>query len=166
MGTQVETPTPTPSPEVKPAPTARGQGTGAGAQALAGGAPRVKCVEFEYRYTLRTGARTRHYVIDAESWKILKPVRRERSKSRAHGEDIYCLDEEVWRRTLIVVLKRSNSGRLYHRVYVDNPEIEEYARELEMMLMLCSDFEEMEETVKKFVDVKRLLRKDECEGEE
>ena len=127
---------------------------------------RKECRKFEYRRNIRMPGRTQYILVDPQNWEILEPVRRERSKSMAHGEDIYCLSEEVWKRVMIVKLKMSNSGRLSYWAGSDNPELEEHVRELEELLALCSDFEDMVETVEKYVSVKRLLRKDGCEKEE
>ena len=132
----------------------------------AGGAPKVKCVEYSYRRNLSMPGRTQYIVIDTSNWEIVKPTHRERSKTRAHGNDVYCLPEEFWNRVVVVRLKRSNSGKISFWAGSENPELRNYAREIEELLALCSDFEDMVETVEKYVDVKHLLTKDECEGGE
>jgi hypothetical protein len=43
--------------------------------------------------------------------RILKPNKTYRSRSGAHGEDIYCLSEEQWQRVWIVTFEQSNSGK-------------------------------------------------------
>ena len=126
---------------------------------------RKECRKFEYRRNIRMPGRTQYILVDPQNWEILEPVRRESSKTGAHGEDIYCLDEATWSRVLVVRLARSNSGKLRYEVS-SPPGLEEYASEIEEMLMLCSDFEDMVEIVEKYVSVKRLLNKDECEIEE
>ena len=153
------------APDQKPSPTSGGLGAGVAGSPAAGGAPtrkeRVICREYAYRYTIKTGARTQFILVDPATWTILKPSRLERSRTGAHGWDIYCLPEKLWSRIIVVELKRSNSGKLRYKVM----GLEEYASEIKEMLMLCSDFSEMKETVEKYVSVKRLLNKDECEGE-
>jgi hypothetical protein len=142
---------------VEPAPSERGLGAGAPAGAGAGGAPtaRVKCKSYYYRKTIKTGARTQYYLIDAQRWEVLEPTRRERSKTGANGEDIYCLEPEKWRNIIVVALKRSNSGKLHYKVYTENPELEKYVRELEYLLSRRRGFWDMEVTVESWVEIHR-----------
>jgi hypothetical protein len=147
----------TPTPEVEALPVERGAGEGAEGRPSAGGAPTVRCVEYDYRHTLKTGARTQYYLIDTREWKILEPTRRERSRTGAHGEDVYCLSEEVWSRVVVIGLERSNSGKLKYWAGSDNPQLRDtVAKEIEELLALCGEFWEMEETVEKYVEAKRL----------
>ena len=147
------------TPEVKPAPRAGGLGAGAAGSPAAGGAPtRKECREFEYRWNLRAPGRTSHILVDTREWKILEPVRRERSRTGTHGKDVYCLSEEEWNRVVVIGLERSNSGKLYYKVSVDKRgEHEKYALELVELLATCGDFEDMEETIRTWVEAKHLV---------
>jgi hypothetical protein len=144
---------------VEPAPSERGLGAGAPAEAGAGGAPtaRVKCESYYYRNTIKTGAKTRYYLVDVDAWEVLKPSRRERSKTGAHGEDIYCLEPEKWRNIIVVALKRSNSGKLSYEV-IAPPGLEKYKGGLEELLRTASSFSEMEEAVETWVKAHYLAR--------
>ena len=146
-----------PTPEVEPALLSGGQGAGAAGSPAAGGAPTRVCKEFEYRRNLRMPGRTQYYLIDTGEWEIVKPTRAERSKTRAHGKDVYCLSKEVWSRVVVVCLRRSNSGKLEFWAGSDSETLRNtVAREIEELLAMCGEFEEMEETVKKYVEAKRL----------
>jgi hypothetical protein len=144
-------------PEREARPEAGGPGAGAGATAPASEVPTVKCEELYYRHTIKTGARTQYTVIDTEEWKILEPTRTERSRSGAHGKDVYCLPKEVWDRTITVLLQRSNSGKLHYEVLIPHATFEKYRTELEALLALAGDFEEMEETVRKYVTLRKMV---------
>jgi len=143
-------------PKEKVLPVERGAGEGAGATALALEAP-TKCVELYYRNTIKTGARTQYYVIDVERWEILEPTRRERSRTKAHGKDIYCLPKEVWDKTITVLLERSNSGKLHYEVLIPHAEFEKYRQELEYLLSRRRGFWDMEATVEAWVEIRRRL---------
>ena len=146
------------SPGVEPAPLSGGQGAGAGVGTPAGGAPtKVRCEKYYYRKNINMPGRTKYYLIDAGEWKILRPTRTERSRTKAHGDDVYCLPEEEWKRVVVVELERSNSGKLSYEV-IAPPGLEKYARELEEILATCGDFREMEETVERYVEARRLSR--------
>jgi len=69
------------------------------------------CRNFSYRRTLKTGALTLTIVYDPVEKKILEPSRKNRSRSGAHGDDIYCLDKDLWNRVYIITLYQSNSGK-------------------------------------------------------
>jgi len=132
----------------------------------AGGAlTKVVCKKFYYRRNINTWGKTQYYIIDPQKWEILEPVRRERSRTGAHGEDVYCLSEEVWNRVIIIKLERSNSGKL--RYEVSSPQ--EYWWNkimLESVLMLAEDFYGMEEEIREYVKLQRSkkeeARSDEC----
>jgi hypothetical protein len=143
-------------PEREARPEAGGPGVGAGAVALALEAP-TKCVELYYRHTIKTGARTQYYVIDVERWEILRPTRVERSRTRAHGKDIYCLPKETWDKTITVLLERSNSGKLHFEVLIPRAEYEIYRGELEYLLSRRRDFWDMEVTVESWVELRRRV---------
>jgi len=138
-------------------PEAGGPGAGAGAGALAFEAPRVKCEEFYYRRNINAPGRTQYIVIDTSNWEILEPTRRERSRSKAHGVDIYCLDEETWGRVIVVKLERSNSGKLRYNITTYSEKVIRYAVDLEIFLARSKDFEHMKEIVSKYVEIQRLL---------
>jgi hypothetical protein len=84
------------------------------------GVSQLECREFEYRQTIRTGATTLYIlVLDGE---ILRPARRRRSRSGAHGEDVYCLEPQKWSRVWVVGLYQSNSGRRHAEFSENIPE--------------------------------------------
>jgi hypothetical protein len=143
------------TPEVEPAPSERGLGAGAAGSPAAGEAPTVRCVEYDYRYTIKTGARTKYYVIRADTWEIVEPTRKERSRNGAHGKDVYCMEPEKWRNIIVVALERSNSGKLHYEVYTENRELEKYVRELEYLLSRRRGFWDMEVTVESWVEIHR-----------
>jgi len=116
----------------------------------------TKCVEFSFRYTLKTGARTQYIVIDAEKWEILKPTRKERSRTGAHGKDVYCLTPEEWNKTITVVLVRSNSGKLYFDVAIPRAEYEKYRNEILDLLSASADLEEMVQTIDLYVRARKM----------
>jgi len=113
------------------------------------------CREYSYRYTIKTGARTQYYLIDVERWEILEPTRKERSKTGAHGKDIYCLSKDVWDRTITVLLERSNSGKLHYEVLIPHAELERYKQELEYLLSRRRGFWDMEVTIESWVEIRR-----------
>jgi len=116
-------------------------------------APSILCRKFEYRNNIKFPGRTEHILVDTATWEILKPTRIERSRTRAHGADIYCLEQQRWSRVAVIALYRSNTGKL--RWYIEAPE--QIKRDLEELLMLASDFEDMVDTVHKYVQAKRLV---------
>jgi hypothetical protein len=95
-------------------------------------------------------------VIRTDTWEIVEPTRVERSRTKAHGKDVYCLPKEVWDKTITVLLERSNSGKLHYEVLIPHVAFEKYKLELEALLALAGDFEEMENTVELYVKAKRL----------
>ena len=117
-------------------------------------APSIVCKEFEYRRNIKFPGRTQYVLIDTETFEVLEPTRVERSRTGAHGADTYCLEQQRWSGVAVVALYRSNSGKLSYRV--EAPE--HIKRELEELLMLASDFEDMVDTVHKYVYAKRLAR--------
>jgi hypothetical protein len=146
------------TPETEPAPTAGGLGAGAGAVAPAGGAPeKVVCKDYAYRYNIKTAGRTQYFLVDTISWKILEPTRRERSRTGAHGRDVYCLPESAWEGVLVVKLERSNSGKLSYNVITYSEKVMKYAVDLEMFLARGKDFDHMVAIIVKYVEIERLL---------
>jgi hypothetical protein len=71
---------------------------------------RIICREFPFRRT-GMGAITRAVVV--VNGKVVQPIRSRRSRTGNHGEDHYCLLPEEWKKSWIVVLEQSNSGRRY-----------------------------------------------------
>jgi hypothetical protein len=144
-------------PKGEALPERGGPGEGAGAAALALEAPtKVVCKDLAYRSNIKTAGRTQYYVIRADTWEILRPTRVERSRTKAHGRDIYCLPKEVWDKTITVLLERSNSGKLHYEVLIPHVAFEKYKLELEALLALAGDFEDMEEIVKKYTAMRKL----------
>ena len=139
-------------------PEAGGPGAGAAGSPVALEVPRVKCEELYYRHNIKAAGRTRYIVIDTGRWEILKPTRVERSRTGAHGVDIYCLEESAWDMTMVVRLERSNSGKLRYGVEIPHAEYERYRLELEALLALATSFSEMEETIAKYVSMRRIIR--------
>jgi hypothetical protein len=115
---------------------------------------KVTCREYSYRHNLKAPGRTQYYVIRVDTWEILKPTRRERSRSGAHGKDIYCLPKEVWDRVIVVLLERTNSGKLNYEVLASQEYWWDKVK-LESVLMLAEDFEGMEEEIRKYVELQR-----------
>ncbi|MCC6014100.1 MAG: hypothetical protein LM564_00155 [Desulfurococcaceae archaeon] len=142
-------------PEREARPERGGPGAGAGATAPAFEAPIVKCEEYEYRYNIKMPGRTLYILIDTSKWEIVRPTRKERSKTGAHGKDVYCMEPEKWRNIIVVALERSNSGKLHYEVYTENPELEKYVRELEYLLSRRRGFWDMEVTVESWVEIHR-----------
>jgi len=50
------------------------------------------------------------YIIILDN-KLLVPTDYRRSRTGFHGDDIYCMPEEEWKRAQIIKLEGSNSGR-------------------------------------------------------
>jgi len=68
---------------------------------------------FDYRYTLKTGARTEYiFLVVGKSVKRLEPLWTRRSRSGAHGEDCYT-SKLLERADVEVTVQISNSGRHY-----------------------------------------------------
>ena len=68
-----------------------------------------ECRTFEYRHTIKTGARTETIVV--LDGRVVRPSSVRRSKTGAHGEDYYCMPPEEWARAWVIHLSQSNSGR-------------------------------------------------------
>jgi hypothetical protein len=141
---------------VEPSPTTRGLGEGAAGGPAAGGAP-TKCVELYYRRNIKMPGRTQYYVIRVDTWEIVEPTRVERSRTKAHGRDIYCLPKEVWDKTITVLLEQSNSGKLHFEVLIPHAEFEKYKQELEYILARRRGFWDMEVAVEAWVGLRRRV---------
>ena len=90
-----------------------------------------KCINFPFRST-SLGGLTKYYVI--LDGKILRPSRKVRSKTERHGEDIYCLSDEEWGRTIVIGFYQSNSGKRSYDIHkipkdIEKDKIEEILRE-------------------------------------
>ena len=96
-------------------------------------------------------------MIRVDTWEILEPTRVERSRTKAHGVDIYCLEESAWDMTMVVRLERSNSGKLHYEVLIPRADLKRYKLELEALLALATSFSEMEETVMKYVSMRKMV---------
>jgi len=106
---------------------------------------KIKCIEFPYRRNIKTSGRTESVVIDVEKLVILKPSRQVRSRTYSHGYDVYCLPEDLWGRVVVVILERSNSGKISHHIitYGDDQKIRELKEQLDDVLSTSKDFDEM-----------------------
>jgi len=69
------------------------------------------CKQFSYRNCIKTAGFTEAVIL--LNGRVLKPSSVRRSKTGAHGEDIYCLFQEEWDRTWIIMFEMSNSGKPY-----------------------------------------------------
>jgi hypothetical protein len=79
-------------------------------------AQEVFCREFVYRRNLNYPGLTRTIVV--VDGKVARPTKVYRSKTKAHGTDIYCLDQLSWSKAWVVELVQSNSGKRH--VYFEN----------------------------------------------
>jgi hypothetical protein len=114
----------------------------------------VVCREFEWRRNIKYPGRTLYILIDTGTFEILEPTRIERSRTGAHGVDIYCQPKEKWDRIVVVGLYQSNSGKLSYEIRGS----QQVKQELEELLMLARDFEDMVDIVHKYVRAKALVK--------
>jgi hypothetical protein len=115
---------------------------------------KVMCRDYVYRHNIKMPGRTQYIVIRADIWEIVKPTRMERSRTGAHGKDVYCLEKSVWDKVIVVLLERTNSGKLSYEVSAPQEYWWDKVK-LESVLMLAEDFYEMEEEVRKYVELQR-----------
>lgn len=73
-----------------------------------------------YRRNLKHPGLTVSIVVDEETLQQLEPVEKVRSKTGAHGEDIYIIDRPV----LVLRYSKSNSGKVRWSVSEITPTIE------------------------------------------
>ncbi|MEM1699712.1 MAG: hypothetical protein QXD83_07535 [Sulfolobales archaeon] len=74
-----------------------------------------------YRKNIKYPGGTVSFVIEADGARILKPVEKKRSRTGAHGYDIYTVDKPVY----VIIYEKSNSGRVtWYAEYYD-PATEE-----------------------------------------
>ncbi|MEM4846738.1 MAG: hypothetical protein QW794_03150 [Thermosphaera sp.] len=73
----------------------------------------VKVLREVYRRNIKYPGMTISIVIDEETLQQLEPVERIRSKSGAHGEDVYLVSKPV----LVLRYTRSNSGKARWSIY-------------------------------------------------
>ena len=73
-------------------------------------------IKLPFRDTIRTGAITRCDVFRQSDGLLLVPVYKQRSRTGAHGLDVYDVPESFFP-LIVVEYRRSNSGREYIRVY-------------------------------------------------
>ena len=69
------------------------------------------CREFYFRSCIKYDGYDQTFVI--VNGDLLRPSHSRRSKSGAHGEDVYCIEEDSWRKAWILSLGKTNSGRRY-----------------------------------------------------
>jgi hypothetical protein len=67
------------------------------------------CRRYYYRNNIKMPGPTETVII--LDGRVLRPNKIYRSRSGAHGEDVYCLSEEQWQRVWIVTFEQSNSGK-------------------------------------------------------
>ena len=109
------------------------------------------CKRFGYRKTLKTGALTKTIVIDPINVRIIEPTYTERSKTGAHGWDLYCLDEETWKRVWIITVEVSNSGKRY--ISFENIKDESIKRELERIWLAGAGLETLIDVALKCAEI-------------
>ncbi|MEM1561333.1 MAG: hypothetical protein QXN35_07240 [Ignisphaera sp.] len=78
-----------------------------------------KVLKEEYRRNIKTCGLSMSIVLDSEGNRIM-PVKVVRSRSGAHGEDIYVINSVVY----ILRYRRSNSGKVRWAVFAVTPEKE------------------------------------------
>jgi len=92
------------------APAGRACGSGATPQDAA--ASKLYKYAMLYRHTLKTGAVTYPIAFCLECWQVVEPIRKEHSKTSAHGTWYYVHGHELG----FITLRQSNSGkRSVHR---------------------------------------------------
>jgi len=114
---------------------------------------KLVCREFEYRHNLKFSGRTEYILFDTVVFEIIRPAKIERSRTGAHGIDIYCLPN--WGDVTIVRLEMSNSGKL--KFNVESPSLE-VKRDLEELLTLASGFNDMVRIVHMYLNMKKQRR--------
>jgi len=112
------------------------------------------CREFYYRRNIKTPGRTQAVVVDARTWSLVKPTKTERSRTGAHGTDVYCVDD--WNDMLVIQLNQSTSGKLSYVVDYRDPAV---AKELKDLLAMAEDFEEALTIIRSYVLMKGYVRK-------
>ena len=91
------------------------------------------CKQYYYRNCIKYSGLTKTIIVLDE--RVLRPSKVYRSKTGAHGEDIYCLSEAEWQRAWIVTFEQSNSGRRY----VSTMNVPEAVKELIEQAWLYED---------------------------
>jgi len=115
---------------------------------------RIVCKDYPYKNNPEKNLKTLTIVIDIENWRILKPSRIERTEDETEGTDTYCLNQEKWKKTAVVILEQpSKVGRRY-LVTSRNKEVEKAIKEV---LMMSLSFEEMVLRVKALVEIMKML---------
>ncbi|MEM4060264.1 MAG: hypothetical protein QXK11_07115 [Pyrobaculum sp.] len=74
-----------------------------------------------YRKNIKYPGETVSFVIEADGARILKPVEKKRSKTGAHGYDIYTVERPVY----VITYEKSNSGRVSWSAKYYDPATEE-----------------------------------------
>jgi hypothetical protein len=91
------------------------------------------CRQYYYRNNIKTPGLTETIII--LGGRVLKPNKTYRSRSGAHGEDIYCLSQEQWQRVWVVTFEQSNSGKRY----VSTENVPEAVKELIEQAWICEN---------------------------
>jgi len=114
----------------------------------------IICKDYPYKNNPEKYSKTLTIVIDIENWRILTPSMIERTEDETEGTDTYCLDQEKWKNTAVVILEQpSKTGRKY-LVISRNKEVEKALKEA---LMVSLSFEEMVTRVKALVEMMKML---------
>jgi len=92
-------------------------------------------IKLPFRHTFKTDAVTRCHVL-LPNGEELKPVYERRSRTGAHGEDIYDVDQTVY----VVEYRRSGSGREYIIVYSVDEKGEQYRFDVNHYPKVVIDF--------------------------
>lgn len=71
-----------------------------------------------YRRNINAPGLSLSIVVDDKTFERLKPVEEIRSRTRAHGEDIYILNGSAY----VLRYRRSNSGKIKWSIYKVTPE--------------------------------------------
>jgi hypothetical protein len=108
------------------------------------------CKEFPYRNNLRGYGKTEYILFDTVVYQTIRPTKIIRSRTGAHGFDIYCLPEEAWKDIAIVRVEVSNSGKLSYSI--QSPI---QLHDLAQLLERASSFYEMIQIVHSYLRRKR-----------
>jgi hypothetical protein len=108
------------------------------------------CRFFPFRRNVRGWGRTEYIVFSTVTYEQIRPVKIQRSKTGAHGFDIYCLSESEWKNTAIIRLEVSNTGKLSYSI--QSPV---RLSDLEEQLMRASSFNHMKNIISNYLASKR-----------
>jgi hypothetical protein len=111
------------------------------------------CREFVYRNNIKGRGKTEYILFDTVVYQIVRPSRIERSRTGAHGFDIYCLPEETWKDIAVVRVEESTSGKLSFDIQSSVP-----LEDLRELLSSTSSFNEMIQRIHTYLHLKRRSR--------